>query len=68
MNKVPRIGRPPKPAKLRRTRRLQLLLTNAEWRALDKYAIERQMTASEVMRGCLRSLLVGTAVTKGGAR
>jgi hypothetical protein len=50
-------GRPPKLARLRRTQKLQLWLTQAEHKALNKYAERRNMTASEVIRGCLRSLL-----------
>jgi hypothetical protein len=50
-------GRPPKPARLKRTRRLQLLLTTAEHKGLNRYAANRGMTASEIVRGCIRSLL-----------
>lgn len=52
-----KIGRPPKPARLRRTWRLQLLLTQAEHKALNEYAARKEMTASEIIRGCLRTLL-----------
>jgi hypothetical protein len=64
MAKATKLGRPLKIARLRRTYRLQLLLTEAEHRALNKYAERRQMTASEVMRGYLRQLL--EEPTKGG--
>jgi hypothetical protein len=52
-----KLGRPPKPARLRRTRRLQLLLTTAEYKALNEYAIRKQMATSEIVRGCIRALL-----------
>jgi hypothetical protein len=55
--KQAKIGRPPKRAQLKRTRRLQLLLTAAEYRALSKYADARHMAVSEVIRGAVRSLL-----------
>jgi hypothetical protein len=57
MAKTKKAGRPPKPARLKRTRRLHLLLTAAEFKELRKYSEQRHMTASEVLRGCLRSLL-----------
>jgi hypothetical protein len=50
-------GRPPKPARLKRTRRLQLLLTAAEHKSLNEYAARRETTASEIVRACIRSLL-----------
>lgn len=50
-------GRPPKPAQFRRTHRLQLLLTAHEHEALTEYAARQEMTASEIIRGCLRALL-----------
>jgi hypothetical protein len=50
-------GRPAKLARLRRTRRLQLLLTPAEHKALNTYAAKQGITASEIVRGCLRRLL-----------
>ncbi len=50
-------GRPPKPARLRRTWRLQLLLTKAEHKALSEYAERRELTVSEIVRGCIRSLV-----------
>ena len=59
-------GRPPKPARLRRTRRLQLLLTAAEHKALNEYAMQREMTTSEIVRGCIRELLE-PQIAKGGA-
>lgn len=52
------MGRPPKPARLRRTRRLQLLLTTAEHRALIRYAVQQGLSTSEMVRGCLRRLLL----------
>jgi hypothetical protein len=57
MDKTTRIGRPPKPAKLKRTKTVHLLLTAAEQKALSKYAASRQTTISEVIRGSIRSLL-----------
>ena len=50
-------GRPPKPTKLKRTHRLQLLLTASEHKGLNAYAARRETTASEVVRGCIRMLL-----------
>jgi hypothetical protein len=50
-------GRPPKLARLKRTQKLQLWLTQTEHKALNKYAQQRNMTASEVIRGCLRPVL-----------
>ena len=61
MAKAPRAGRPPKPARLRRTQRLQLLLTQAERRELNEYVMRRNVSASELIRGCLRSLLENEA-------
>jgi hypothetical protein len=66
MAKTKKAGRPPKPFRLKRSRRLHLLLTAEEFKALKAYADRQQMTASEVMRGCLRSLLDGQTV-KGSA-
>lgn len=60
-------GRPPKPARLRRTQRVQLLLTQAEHKALNEYATRRSMTASEIIRGCIRSLVEDQS-GKGGKR
>ena len=57
MQRKARLGRPPKPARLRKTRRLQLLLTPAEHQRLAKYAMERDSTVSEVIRACIRSLV-----------
>ena len=59
MGTMKKVGRPRKAARLKRTRRLQLLLTAEEFKALREYAERRQMTASEVIRGCLRSLFEG---------
>lgn len=50
-------GRPPKPARLRRTRRLPLMLTTAEHAALKGYCARQDVTASEVVRGCLIQFL-----------
>ena len=50
-------GRPPKPARLKRTRRLQLMLTEQEYRALSSLAARKQTTTSEIVRGALRPLL-----------
>jgi hypothetical protein len=50
-------GRPPKPARLRRTRRLPLMLTTAEHAALHRYCTRHDVTASEVVRGCLSRFL-----------
>ena len=69
MTKNPKGGRPPIPARLRRTQRLQLLLTAAERKALNAYAARTELTASEIVRGCIRSLLEEQAtesVKKGG--
>jgi hypothetical protein len=57
MPKTARIGRPPKPAKLKRTKTVHLLLTTAEQKSLSKYAADRGTTISEVIRGSIRSLL-----------
>jgi hypothetical protein len=57
MRANPKGGRPPKPARLRRTQRLQLLLTVSERKALNEFARQRNLTASEIVRGCLQSLL-----------
>jgi hypothetical protein len=65
MGTTKKVGRPLKAARLKRTRRLQLLLTAEEFKALREYSERRQMTASEVMRACLRSLVQGQPV-KGG--
>lgn len=57
MQRKARLGRPPKPTRLRKTRRLQLLLTPAEHKRLSQYALERDATVSEVIRACIRSLM-----------
>jgi hypothetical protein len=67
MAKATKLGRPPKRDRLRRSYRLQLLLTETEHRALNKYAERRQMTASEVMRGYLRELLEEQSKKEGKA-
>jgi hypothetical protein len=43
---------------------MQLLLTQAEFKSLSEYALDRNMTASEVVRGFIRPLL--DKVAKGG--
>lgn len=50
-------GRPPKPSRLRRTQRLQLMLTPTEHRALNEYAAKQGLDVSEAVRGCLQPLL-----------
>jgi len=50
-------GRPPKPARLRRTRRLPLMLTTAERAALNRFCTRHDVSASEVVRGCLKRFL-----------
>jgi hypothetical protein len=55
-----RFGRPPKPARLRKTRRLQMLLTVAEHKALNEYARQRDTTVSELLRAQIRELLKQT--------
>ena len=50
-------GRPPKPARLRRSRRLPLMLTTAEHGALHRYCTRNDVTASAVVRGCLSRFL-----------
>jgi len=65
MSTTKKVGRPRKAARLKRTRRCQLLLTAEEFKALREYSKRRQMTASEVLRACLRSILEGQPV-KGG--
>ena len=65
MAKTKRVGRPVKPARLKRTRRLQLLLTGTELKELKQYAERQHLTTSEVMRACLRALL--ESQTKEGA-
>ena len=57
MQRKARLGRPPKPTHLRKTRRLQLLLTPAEHKRLSQYAMERDTTVSEIIRTCIRSLM-----------
>lgn len=64
-------GRPPKLARLRRSHRLQLLLTPAEHKALNRYAARQGLGVSEVVRDCLRPLLedggrAGRSATKKG--
>jgi hypothetical protein len=42
-----------------------MLLTAAEHKALNEYALRREMTVSEIIRGCLQPLL-DEAAAKGG--
>jgi hypothetical protein len=60
-------GRPPKPVRLRRTRRLPLMLTTAEHATLKRYCTRHNVTASEVVRGCVSRFLesVKSDVTSG---
>ena len=60
MVKTTKGGRPPKPARLKRTRRLQLLLTEAERKALNQYAAKRNITVSDLIRSCIRKLMEET--------
>ncbi len=57
MPRKTRLGRPPKPTRLRKTRRLQLLLTPAEHKRLSQYAMEKETTVSELIRTYIRSLI-----------
>ena len=61
-------GRPPKPARLRRSRRLPLMLTPAEYASLSRYSTRNKVSASEVVRGCLKRFLEGeeTKAASGG--
>lgn len=65
MAKKTSLGRPPKPARLRRTRLLRLMLTPAEDRALRQYCTEHNVSASEVARGCLKRFLEAEAARAG---
>ena len=57
MVQTPQRGRPRKSPKLRRTRRLQVLLTPAEHKALNTYARERDTSVSELLRDYIKRLL-----------
>jgi hypothetical protein len=64
-------GRPRKPIRLKRTRRLQVLLTEAENKALSRLAANRFMTVSEVIRSSIQTLVAETnpkTARKGGIR
>ena len=64
-------GRPPKPPRLRRSHRLQLMLTTAEHKALKAYAARQGLDVSETVRDCMRRLLSdepGTSSPKKGER
>jgi AT hook motif len=50
-------GRPPKSAGLRRTRRLPVLLTPAEHAGLVRYCKRRNISASGLVRRCLKRFL-----------
>ncbi len=50
-------GRPPKSPRLRRTERLQVLLTAAEHRKLSEYARARNTTVSELVRARVLAML-----------
>lgn len=50
-------GRPPKPERLRKTQRVQILLTATEHRRLSRYAEQRDTTISDLLRTYVRSLL-----------
>jgi hypothetical protein len=39
------------------------LLTGAEYKALNEFATQRNLTASEIVRGCLQSMLVEQTTT-----
>lgn len=68
MSQRTRRGRPPKPTRLRRSRRLPLMLTPAEYAALNQYSTRHKVSASEVVRGCLKRFLEGeeTKAASGG--
>jgi hypothetical protein len=46
------MGRPPKPESQRKTRLVQLRLSDAEYRKLRDKAKEKAMTVSEFLRDC----------------
>jgi hypothetical protein len=62
----PKGGRPKKAARLKRTWRLHVLLTASEYKALANYAGRKELTASEIVRGCIRTLLEAEAAKGGG--
>lgn len=51
------MGRPPKRPSLRKTHRVQLLLTPTEHQRLVRYARKQDLTVSELLRLHVRSLL-----------
>lgn len=57
MGRKARAGRPPIPARLRKTRRLHMLVTADEHKRLTQYARARSTTVSELMREHIRVLL-----------
>jgi len=61
----PRPGRPPKPQSLRKTCRLQLLLTPSEHEAIRGYAERRDTSVAQVIRAYIRSI---TVEAEGGDR
>ena len=52
-----KVGRPPKPARLRKTRRLQMLLTADEHNRLSEYAQQQDTTISELLRKYIRTVI-----------
>jgi hypothetical protein len=61
MSEYVKRGGPVKPTRLKRTARLQLLLTAGEHKALNQYAARQELTVSEIVRGCVRQLLSAEA-------
>jgi len=61
-------GRPPKPARLRRTRRLPVLLTTEEHKALARYCERHNMSANQVVRGCLKRFLEAESQREKGSQ
>lgn len=50
--KKKRMGRPPKPKTMRKGKRLELRLTEAEYRELKAKADAKEQTVSEFLRDC----------------
>ena len=46
-----------KPARMRKTRRFQMLLTAGEHKNLSEYAQQRDTTVSELMRNYIRTVI-----------
>ena len=57
MKQASRFGRPPKPPALRRTRRLQLMLTGIEHRQLSAYARKHNKSVAAVVREAVKSVI-----------